>query len=116
MKYTFHFSTSIISRLYLLQALTTLNLQSNEFGVVGAKAIGQALETNQVKYIFNFLTYIISFLYLLQTLISLNIQSNGIGETGAHAIGQGLETNQVRYISILFTSYHLSSILMTDTH
>ena len=34
---------------YLSQTITTLNLEFNQIGAVGAKAIGQALERNQVR-------------------------------------------------------------------
>jgi len=44
-----------ISHLFCLsQTLNILNLSKNQIGDAGARAIGQALETNQVRYIFSF--------------------------------------------------------------
>ena len=45
----YNFVSSIVSLLYLLQTLTTLNLERNGIRDTGAQAIAQALERNQVR-------------------------------------------------------------------
>lgn len=43
------FSVLLTVFLYLLQTLSTLNLEADKLGYAGALAIGQALKTNQVS-------------------------------------------------------------------
>ena len=54
--------------------LTSLNLEWNEIGAEGAKAIGDALQINSV-------------------LTELNLYRNEIGDEGAKAIGAALHVN-----------------------
>jgi len=81
---------------YLSQTLTTLFLRGNLIGDVGAQAIGQALQRNQVREIFSFFVLTNRLFYLSQTLTTLNLDENEIGDAGVQAIGHALERNKVR--------------------
>jgi len=88
----------LISHLfYLSQTVTTLNLAMNTIGAIGARAISQALEINQVEWIFRFFISINHLFYLSQTLTTLDLTRNQIGDAGARAICRALKTNQVEW-------------------
>ena len=74
--------------------LTTLNLHGNSIGAEGAKHLGDALRTNQVRRQLSLFSY-----SLLsrpsKVLTTLNLHGNSIGAEGAKHLGHALRTNEV---------------------
>jgi hypothetical protein len=79
----------------VLQTLTSLNLECNNFGDEGAKHLSIALRSNKVrKYYFDM--FYVNISSLMQTLTSLNLNYNGIEVEGIGCLSDALQLNTVR--------------------
>jgi len=86
-----------LSLFSFIQALTTLDLSSNQIGAQGAQYLGEGLKHNTVRSSLLLVLCMVSvFSLLIQTLTTLDLQSNKIGDQGAQYLGEGLQHNTVR--------------------
>ena len=104
-----------LSQFYVLlfnaQALTTLDLDQNQIGDVGAQHLADALRNNTVSLI---LFSSLSRFYLLlnaQVLTTFYLSNNQIGATGAQYLADVLQNNTVRLILFLYLSFLCDGIL-----
>lgn len=88
-----------------MQSLTSIDLQGNECGDLGAQYLAEALNVNTVSINLSSLTKIH---LLFQGLTSLNLDFNGIEALGAEHLLSALKVNRVSVAFILSSIFILS--------
>jgi hypothetical protein len=100
----------------LTQTLTTLRLQHNQIGALGAQHLADALRNNTVTLILSSSLSYPHLHFFTQTLTTLDLGENQIGDLGAQHLVDALRNNMVTLVlssSLSFTHLHFFTQTLT---